>query len=862
MQLPPPSAPAAQVQALRRRIEDANHRYHVLDAPDIPDAEYDRLMRELEALEAAHPELVTPESPTQRVGHAPSEKFAEVRHAVPMLSLGNAFTSENPAPGEDPYRETREFVRRIEEKLGRQALRFSAEPKLDGLAISLRYEHGVFVQGATRGDGTTGEDVTANLRTVKAIPLRLRGMGDGEPGTGEGAVASTVPHAPCPIPKVLEVRGEVYMPRAAFEEYNEHARLHGGKVLANPRNGAAGSLRQLDPRITAQRPLAFYAYGTGLVEGGELPDSHSATLQRLREWGFPVSRLCEVVEGVEGLLDYYRRIGAMRDSLPFDIDGVVYKLDDGQGQREMGFVSRAPRWAIAHKFPAQEQSTTVEAIGIQIGRTGAATPVARLTPVQVAGVVVTNATLHNADQIARLDVRVGDTVIVRRAGDVIPEVVGVVPDRRPADAVPWTMPPSCPVCGSDIVREEGEAVWRCSGELSCPAQRKESLRHFASRRAMDIEGLGEKYIETLVDAGIVRGVADLYRLTRDQLLHLKLALDAASPEELAAAIQPHLPPEGSGAVLDAIVRLGEQGEGWRAGALAQPIAFAWNPKKIATKWADNLIQAIDRSRDTTLERFLFALGIQHVGESTAKALAQWFGDLGLIRRLPWPLFKRVPDIGGEVARSLGHFFDQPGNQQAIDELLARGVSITNTQPPSARLRPGLDLATLLADLDIPKVTPVRAAQLAEAFSDVAALRVAPLESLVAAGLPAESANALAAWLGVDANADLLLRAGNALDELRTLAPEGAATSAGPLEGQAVVLTGTLSSLTREDAKTRLEALGAKVAGSVSKKTRFVVAGEAAGSKLAKAQELGIDTWDEARLLAFLAEHEPAGRDAR
>ena len=840
MQASLPITPADQMHALRRRIDDANYRYHVLDAPDIPDSEYDRLMRELEALEAAHPTEVTPDSPTQRVGHAPSEKFAEVRHAVPMLSLGNAFTNENPEPGEDPYKETREFVRRIEEKLGREHLRFSAEPKLDGLAISLRYEHGLFVQGATRGDGEKGEDVTLNLRTVKAIPLRLRGEG---------------------WPAVLEVRGEVYMPRAAFERYNEHARLSGGKVLANPRNGAAGSLRQLDPRVTAQRPLAFYAYGTGRVEGGGLPDSHSATLQRLREWGFPVSALCEVVEGVDGLLDYYRRIGAMRDTLPFDIDGVVYKLDDGEGQREMGFVSRAPRWAIAHKFPAQEQHTVVTAIDIQIGRTGAATPVARLMPVQVAGVIVTNATLHNADQIARLDVRVGDTVIVRRAGDVIPEVVGVMHQHRPADALPWTMPSRCPVCDAEIVREEGEAVWRCSGELSCPAQQKESLRHFASRRAMDIEGLGEKYIETLVDAGIVREVADLYRLTRDQLLYLKLVLDADTPETLAAAVQPHLAPQGSGAVLAAIQQLDAAAEDWRARALAQPITFTWNLKKIATKWADNLVEAIDRSRSTTLERFLFALGIQHVGESTAKALAQWFGDLGLIRRLPWPLFKRVPDIGGEVARSLGHFFDQPGNQQAIDELLARGVSIANTQLPSARLRAGLDAATLLADLEIPKVTAVRAAQLAEAFPDLSTLRTASTQDIVAAGLPAESSVQVVDWLAVAGNVALLMRGLEMQDRLRTLVPEAQDLDAGPLEGQAVVLTGTLSGLTREDAKARLEALGAKVAGSVSKKTRFVVAGEAAGSKLAKAQELGIQIWDEARLLDFLAQHEQASRDA-
>lgn len=848
--------PATRIAELRRQLEDANYRYHVLDEPNIPDAEYDRLLRELDELEVAHPQLLTADSPTQRVGNAPSAKFAEVRHAIPMLSLGNAFSDE----------EVHDFVRRIADKLKRPTLRFSAEPKLDGLAISLRYEKGHFVQGATRGDGATGEDVTVNLRTVKAIPLRLRsgmaGMGKGESGAAQNA-----DEAASPIPEVLEVRGEVYMPRADFEKYNEQARLHGGKVLANPRNGAAGSLRQLDPRITAQRPLAFFAYGTGLVEGAVLPDSHSATLAQLRQWGFPVSGLSEVVEGAEGLLDYYRRIGERRDALPFDIDGVVYKLDDGEGQREMGFVSRAPRWAIAHKFPAQEQATTVQAIEIQIGRTGAATPVARLAPVQVAGVIVTNATLHNADQIARLDVRVGDAVIVRRAGDVIPEVVSVILERRPAGTQAWQMPAQCPVCGSEIVREEGEAVWRCSGELSCPAQRKEAIRHFASRRAMDIEGLGDKYIETLVDAGIVRGVADLYQLRRDQLLHLKLVLDAESPQALAGAVKPHLRPEGSGEVLNAIARLDGGSEDWRARALSQQIDFEWNPKKIATKWADNLIAAIDASRDAMLERLLFALGIQHVGESTAKALAQWFGDLDLIRRLPWPLFKRVPDIGGEVARSLGHFFEQPGNQQAIDDLLTVGkVRIRDTHPPSARLRDGLDLATLLVDLEIPKVTRVRAEQLASTLAEVSpgainrfaqALPDAPTHNFVSAGLPAESANALTAWLQVPDNARLLTRSAGALAELLEKTPEGAVEATGPLDGKTVVLTGGLSSMSRDEAGARLEALGAKVAGSVSKKTHLVVAGEAAGSKLAKAQELGIEIWDEAQLLDFLAKHDAA-----
>ena len=779
-----PPTPAARIADLRRQLEDANYRYYVLDEPSIPDAEYDRLLRELEALEAAHPALVTADSPTQRVGNAPAGKFAEVRHAVPMLSLGNAFSDE----------EVQDFVRRIADRLKRPALRFSAEPKLDGLAISLRYEGGAFVQGATRGDGATGEDVTLNLRTIKAIPLTLRGTG---------------------WPDVLEVRGEVYMPRADFETYNEYARKHGGKVLANPRNGAAGSLRQLDPRITAQRPLAFFAYGTGLVEGGELPDSHSATLKQLRGWGFPVSSLSEVVEGVEGLLDYYRRIGEARDGLPFDIDGVVYKLDDGEGQREMGFVSRAPRWAIAHKFPAQEQMTVLESIEVNVGRTGAVTPWALMQPVHVGGVTVTRATLHNADQVARLDVRNGDTVIVRRAGDVIPEVVGVVPERRPADTVPWQMPTQCPVCGSEIVREEGEAVWRCSGELTCPAQRKETIIHFASRRAMDIEGLGERFVEDLSDLGFVQHVADLYKLTLDDLLEMKRRVDE------------------------------------RDGTTPETVKSG----KVATKWAENLIEAIDRSRRTTLERFLFGLGIQHVGESTAKALAQWFGDLQVIRRLPWPLFKQVPDIGGEVARSLGHFLDQPGNQQAIDDLLARGVVIGDTHPPSGKLRAGLELATVLVDLEIPKVTRVRAEQLASAFPSVQALLDAPVHNFVTAGLPSDAANAFATWLEDETNAQLLSRCGAALDELRAITPADVAVSAGPLDGKTVVLTGSLASMSRDEAGEKLEALGAKVAGSVSKKTHLVVAGEAAGSKLAKAQELGIEIWDEAQLLAFLENHE-------
>ncbi len=817
-------SPAERAEALRRQIDDAGTAYHERDEQLIPDAEYDRLVRELEALELAHPELAVADSPTQRVGGKASSRFAEVRHAVPMLSLGNGFSDE----------EVQDFVRRISERLRRDALYFSAEPKLDGLAISLRYENGRFVQGATRGDGSTGEDVSANLRQIAVIPQVLQGAG---------------------WPDVLEVRGEVYMARADFEAYNAQARLHDGKVLANPRNAAAGSLRQLDPKMSARRKLSFYAYGTGQVEGGELPPTHSATLAQLRAWGFPVSDLCQVVEGSAGLLAYYRDIGERRDGLAFDIDGVVYKLDDRAGQETMGFVSRAPRWAIAHKFPAQEQTTTVEAIEIQIGRTGAATPVARLNPVAVAGVIVSNATLHNADQIQRLDVRVGDTVIVRRAGDVIPEVVSVIAERRPAGTTPWQMPAQCPVCGSEIVREEGEAVWRCSGELSCPAQRKEAIAHFASRRAMDIDGLGGKYIETLVDAGIVRGVADLYRLSRDQLLHLKLVLDAETPEALAAQIGLHLPPEGSGDYLRAILQLDGNDAGWRAKALAMPAAFAWNTRKIATRWADNLIAAIDASRDTTLERLLFALGIENVGENTSKGLSTWFGDLELIRHLPWPLFKRVPDIGGEVARSLGHFFEQSGNQDAIDALLQVGqVRIGDTHAPSAKLRDGLDFAQVLVEAEIPGITRLRAEKLTAALPDAAALVDAEPVRFVAAGLPNEVALGLADWLDRDGHAQMLLKADDYRRTLLTRAPEQTEQVAGPLDGQTVVLTGTLAQMTRDEAKARLEALGAKVSGSVSRKTAFVVAGTEAGSKLTKAGELGVEVWDEDRLVAFLAQH--------
>ncbi|MEO8742311.1 MAG: NAD-dependent DNA ligase LigA [Lysobacteraceae bacterium] len=796
------AAMAARADALRHELAEHGYRYHVLDQPTIPDADYDRLLRELEAIETAHPELITPDSPTQRVGARPTGGFATVRHELPMLSLANAFTDA----------EVDDFMRRIRERLDEETdapLVFSVEPKFDGLAISLRYEDGLFVRGATRGDGETGEDVTANLRTIKAIPLRLRRGRDGNESLRSRGNE---------VPAVLEVRGEVYMPRAEFEKYNEAARNSDGRIkpLVNPRNGAAGSLRQLDPAITAQRPLAFYAYSLGVVDFGErdnsMPSTHSETLRLLRSWGLPVSALVETAIGAEGCLDYYRRIGERRDTLLFDIDGVVYKIDDLAAQRELGFVGRTPRWAIAHKFPAQEQTTIVEDIIINIGRTGAATPVAKLKPVFVGGVTVTNATLHNADQIARLDVRIGDTVIVRRAGDVIPEVASVVLEQRPEGTQPWRMPVQCPVCGSQIEREEGESVTRCMGGLSCAAQRVQAIFHFASRRAMDIDGLGERLIEGLSEFGFVTSVADLYRITLEDLLEMKRSSD-----------------EHDGTTPETV-----------------------KDGKIATKWAENLIAAIDNSRRTTLARFLYALGIPHVGESTAKALSNWFGELDLIRTTPWPVFKVVPDVGGEVARSIDHFFAQPGNQQAIDDLLAGGVTITDAHPPIAKLRSALTPARVVMNMDIPRVTGKRSEQLAASAETLDAVLHASPDAWREAGVPADVIDAFQAFVGnVDERA-MFARTDAAMQRINASARQEENDGGGPLDGKTIVLTGTLASMSRDEAKEKLEALGAKAAGSVSKKTSFVVAGESAGSKLDKARELGIEIWDEARLLEFLA----------
>ncbi|MFZ5556868.1 MAG: NAD-dependent DNA ligase LigA [Pseudomonadota bacterium] len=659
---------AREARELREAIERANYDYYVLDRPTIPDAEYDRLFRRLQELEQRYPELATPDSPTQRVGAAPLKQFPEVRHRVPMLSLNNAF---EPA-------EVEAFDRRIREALGVEQVDYEVEPKFDGLAVSLRYEHGLLVQGATRGDGTTGEDVTQNLRTVRAIPLRLHG---GEP------------------PALLEVRGEVLMLKADFLRLNAEQRERGQREFVNPRNAAAGALRQLDPRITASRRLTFYAYGVGEADDPRLPgDRHSRVLDYLAQRHLPVSPLRDVVSGIEGLARFYRARYAERDRLPYEVDGIVYKVDRLDWQRELGFVSRAPRFAIAHKFPAQEAITELLGIDVQVGRTGALTPVARLKPVFVGGVTVTNATLHNQDEIDRKDVRIGDTVIVRRAGDVIPEVVGVVPERRPAKTHRFRLPERCPVCGSDVVRLPDEAVARCTGGLFCPAQRKQALLHFASRRALDIEGLGERLVDQLVDGALVKNPADLFRL--------KL-------EDLAA-----------------LERMGE-------------------------KSAQNVLDALENSRrHATLPRFIFALGIRHVGEATARDLAEHFGSLDALMQASQDEIEEVRDVGPVVAESVARFFAEPHNREVIE-----------------RLRP---------------------------------------------------------YYGE-----------------RWHARQRRRTDAGSaLAGKTFVVTGTLQSMTREEAKERVEALGGKVSGSVSRKTDFVVVGADPGSKYDKARELGVTILDE------------------
>ncbi len=589
-------ATRARAETLRRQIAQHNYQYYVLDDPQIPDSEYDRLFRELQALEAEYPALVTPDSPTQRVGGTPLAAFDEVVHRVPMLSLENALTADAMV----------EFDRRVRRRLDRDAeMTYAAEPKLDGLAISLRYKDGRLLQGATRGDGTRGEDVTQNLRTIAAIPLKLRGRS---------------------WPRVLEVRGEVFMPKRGFEALNRRQREQGAKTFANPRNAAAGSLRQLDPKVTAMRPLMMFCYGLGEVEAHPMTASHSDNMALLRDWGLPISPELQVLSGLDACLAYFSAMAARRDTLPYDIDGVVFKVNSIADQEALGFVSRAPRWAIAQKFPAQEALTEIEAVEFQVGRTGAVTPVARLKPVSVGGVTVSNATLHNMDEVERKDVRVGDTVYVRRAGDVIPEIVRVLPERRPADAAPVVMPGHCPVCGSAIERIEGEAVARCSGGLYCAAQRKESVRHFAGRRAMDIDGLGEKLIDQLIDQEMISDPADLFGLSVDALAGLQ---------------------------------------------------------RMAQKSARNLVAALGNARKTTLARFLFALGIREVGEATAQALARQFGGLDAIAAATEEVLQQTPDVGPIVARHVHTFFRQPHNQEVIAKLRDAGVAWPETKPAAA-----------------------------------------------------------------------------------------------------------------------------------------------------------------------------------
>jgi len=769
----------ARMAWLVAELNRASYNYHVLDAPTIPDAEYDRLYLELVGLETLHPDKVAPDSPTRRVGAAPIPQFKQVTHAVPMLSLNNGFADED----------VDNFDRRVREGLELREVDYAAELKFDGLAISLRYENGRFVQASTRGDGYTGEDVSLNIRTVRVIPMRLHGDD---------------------VPAVLEVRGEVLMFKREFESLNERQRAAGQKEFANPRNAAAGSLRQLDARITSSRRLRFFAYGVGQLEGIDLPESHSAVLDWLDALGLPVAKEREVVTGREGLLRFYRDVGQRRPSLPYEIDGVVYKVNRLEHQRALGFVSRAPRFALAHKFPAEEALTRVQAIEVQVGRTGAITPVARLVPVSVGGVTVTNATLHNEDEVHRKDVRVGDTVIVRRAGDVIPEVMSVVLDRREMPERPrYELPKQCPVCGSHVVREEGEIVARCSGGLTCAAQRKEAIRHFAGRRMMDIEGLGDRYIDSLVETNLVTGVADLYKLTQDDLLKMKRLADEA--EEAT--------PE--------TVRQG----------------------KVPTKWADNLLAAIAASKAPPLERLLFALGIRHVGESTAKTLAEYLGSLALVRRAPAALLRVLPDIGGTVAQSIADFFAEEKNQIALDALLAAGVAPKGEHPPKAQLREKLDEIKLLAALDIPKLTEPRARQIIAAGQTLDA--IATRTDFGIFGLPVTVASALEGWLADVANRDLLTALAAMRRELLDLVPEAAPALDGPLTGKTFVLTGTLPTMSRDAAGALIEAAGGKISGSVSKKTSYVVAGAEAGSKLAKAEELGVAILDEAALLALL-----------
>ena len=664
-----------QISQLRAQLEEHNHNYYVLDAPSIPDAEYDRLMRELSALEQANPEFQSPDSPTQKVGGAALDKFEQVTHQVPMLSLDNAFSEEEFAA----------FNRRIKERLmDNNELTFCCEPKLDGLAVSIIYRDGVLVQAATRGDGMVGENITQNVKTIRNVPLKLRGDD---------------------FPAELEVRGEVFMDSAGFVKLNSEAEKRGDKVFVNPRNAAAGSLRQLDSKVTAKRPLMFYAYSTGLVADGQLPEDHYQQLAKLTDWGLPLCPETKLVEGQQAALDYYQDILTRRSSLAYEIDGVVIKVNDKKHQERLGFVARAPRWAIAFKFPAQEEITQLLDVEFQVGRTGAITPVARLEPVFVGGVTVSNATLHNGDEIARLGVKIGDTVIIRRAGDVIPQITQVVLERRPDDAKDIEFPATCPICDSHVERIEGEAVARCTGGLVCQAQRKQAIKHFASRKALDVDGLGDKIVDQLVDRELIKTPADLFILKQGHFESLE---------------------------------------------------------RMGPKSAKNLVNALQDAKQTTLAKFLYSLGIREVGEATAQNLANHFLTLEKITQASVDALTEVSDVGEIVAKHVRGFFSEEHNMAVVNALVEQGIHWPELTAPSA--------------------------------------------------------------------------------------------DAQPLAGLTYVLTGTLSELNRNDAKARLQALGAKVSGSVSAKTDALIAGEKAGSKLTKAQDLGIDVLTEADLIALLSEH--------
>lgn len=776
---------AQRIQALRAELDEHNYRYYVLDEPSVPDAEYDRLFRELQALEAEHPELVTPDSPTQRVGGEALSAFGEVRHEVPMLSLGNAFEEEDLLA----------FDRSVQSGLGLSggdlfgggtAVEYSCEPKLDGLAVSLLYRNGVLERGATRGDGTTGEDISANVRTIRNVPLKLKGEG---------------------WPQVLEVRGEVYMPKAGFEELNARQAESGGKTFANPRNAAAGSLRQLDPKITASRPLEFCCYGIGQISA-ELAPTQVGMLERLKGWGIPISRELRLAKGVEACLDYYRDIGQRRMALPYDIDGVVFKVNTLEDQQQLGFRARTPHWAIAHKFPAQEELTELLDVEFQVGRTGAVTPVARLKPVKVAGVTVANATLHNMDEVARLGLMIGDTVIIRRAGDVIPQVMQVVAERRPADARPVHVPEQCPVCGSAVERTQlvkrakGKAttsegsVYRCVGRLACGAQLKQAIIHFASRRAMDIDGLGDKIVEQLVDTGLVASPADLYTLTYEQVVELEGFAD------------------------------------------------------LSTR---NLLAAIQDSAKPTLARFIFALGIPDVGEETAKLLARALGSLKRLEQALPEVLTYLPDVGLEVASEIHNFFGDDHNRQVIADLLARGVVLQDEGEVSAEFTACASLGGFLDKLNIPGIATTGAEKLAARFGSLQGVIQADwLDLRQVERLNEKAARSLRDFFDEPANREHALRIEAQLLEFGMhWSCERKVVEGLPLAGQTWVLTGTLEAMSRDQAKDKLEALGAKVAGSVSARTHCVVAGPGAGSKLAKATELGLRVLDEEQFLAEL-----------